>query len=138
MFWKAGLSTLRLRAVLATSLLCSAAGLAACSSRPSPPAATVAVPQAAPTPPAPGVVGGPLGQLLGENDRAAAIAAQQEAVSSGTRKSWRGEHGAYGFITPGAENGVCREYAHKIFIGGRPQEAKGRACRGNGEWRVVS
>lgn len=128
----------RAKATLAMSLLCSVLGVAACSSTSAPPAATVAPAPATPAPPAPGVVGGPIGQSLGDADRAAAIAAQQDAVSSGTRKSWRGDHGTYGFITPGAENGSCRDYTHKIFVNGRPQEAKGRACRQNGEWRVTS
>ena len=128
---------MRVRTAFAASLLCGFAGLAACSARPSPPTPVVAAPEIAP-PPGPGVVGGPIGQLLDQRDRAAAIAAQQEAVSSGNRKSWRGEGGAYGFITPGAETGACREYAHKIFINGRPQEGKGRACHENGAWRVTS
>ncbi len=91
---------------------------------------------APPAPPAPGVLGGPIGQALDERTALTAIAAQQEAVASGTRKSWRGDAGAYGFVTPGAENGSCRDYTHEIFINGRPQEAKGQACRQDGEWRV--
>jgi surface antigen len=92
----------------------------------------------APLPPAPGVLDGPIGLTLGEKDRAAAIAAQQDAVASGLRRSWRGERGVYGFIAPGVENGECRGYAHKIFIAGRPKEARGEACRENGAWRVKS
>jgi surface antigen len=132
--------SIRAQATVAMGLLFAAPGLSACNSASEPKdvaAATPAVP-APPPPPAPGVVGGAIGQSLAEKDRAAAIAAQQEAVSSGSRKSWRGEKGAYGFVTPGAENGSCRDYTHKIFINGRPQEAKGQACRENGEWRVIS
>jgi surface antigen len=130
---------MRAKATMAISLLCAACGLSACSSTPEKPAAVVTAPvPAVPPPPAPGVVGGAIGQSLGEKDRAAAIAAQQDAVSSGARKSWRGEKGAYGFVTPGPESGSCRDYSHKIFINGRPQEAKGQACRENGEWRVTS
>lgn len=127
------------KAIMATSLLCATLGVAACSStaeHPTTPAAAPVV--SAPPPPAAGVVGGPIGQSLDDKDRAAAIAAQQEAVASGARKSWRGAHGAYGFIAPGPESGDCRDYTHKIFINGRPQEAKGQACRQNGEWRVTS
>jgi surface antigen len=113
--------------------------LAACSSTAAPPPVqAAAAPVAAPPPPAPGVIAGAIGQSLTEKDREAAIAAQQDAVSSGARKSWRGEKGAYGFVTPGAENGACRDYSHKIFVNGRPQEAKGQACRENGAWRVTS
>lgn len=129
---------MRAKAAMAIALLCGALGVSACSSTTEPAPATAAPVVAAPPPPAPGVVGGPIGQSLDEKDRAAAIAAQQDAVSTGARKSWRGEHGAYGFVSPGPENGSCRDYSHKIFINGRPQEAKGQACRQNGEWRVTS
>lgn len=128
----------RAKARLALTLLC-AAGVEGCSSTSEPPRAASSAPVvAAPPPPAPGAVGGAIGQSLDEKDRAAAIAAQQEAVSSGARKSWRGARGSYGFVTPGPENGPCRDYTHKVFINGRPQEAKGQACRENGEWRVTS
>lgn len=130
---------MRAKATLAMTLLCSVGALAACRSASAPPADAVVAPVVvAPPPPAPGVVGASIGQALDEKDRATAIAAQQDAVSSGVRKSWRGGHGAYGFIMPDAETGECRTYTHKIFINGRPQEAKGEACRENGEWRVTS
>jgi surface antigen len=112
--------------------------LAACNSSRAPSGAGAAPVIAAPEPPAAGVVGAALGQALDEKDRGAAIAAQQEAVNSGARKSWRGEHGAYGFIAPGPEASGCRDYTHKIFIDGRPQEAKGQACRKGDGWRVTS
>jgi surface antigen len=120
-------------------VLIAASGLAGCTSTPAPAVATAAVaeppPVAASTP---GVLSGSIGQSLSEKDRETAMTAQQEAVSSGARKSWRGEKGAYGFVTPGAESGACRDYTHKIFVNGRPQEAKGQACRQNGEWRITS
>ncbi len=129
---------MRARATLTISLLLAAFGAGACNSTSEPPTAASVPIVAAPPPPAPGVIGGAIGQSLTENDRAAAIAAQQEAVSSGSRKSWRGEKGSYGFVIPGGENGSCRDYTHKVFVNGRPQEAKGEACRQNGEWRVTS
>jgi len=129
---------MRAKATLTMSLLFAALSVGACSSTSEPPAAAAAPTIAAPPRPAPGVIGGAVGQSLSEKDRAAAIAAQQEAVSSGARKSWRGEKGSYGFVTPGAEAGACRDYTHKVFVNGRPQEAKGQACRQNGEWRVTS
>jgi surface antigen len=111
--------------------------LSACSAAKPPPvvAAPVAV---APEPPAPGVVGAAIGRDLDEKDKTIAIAAQSEAVTSGTRKAWKGDHGAYGFIVPGPENGGCRDYTHKIFINGRPKEAKGQACKTGDGWRVTS
>lgn len=129
---------MRAKAAMAIGLLCATLGVGACSSTTEPSAAAAVPVVSAPPPPAPGVVGVSIGQSLDEKDRAAAIAAQQEAVASGARKSWRGEKGSYGFVTPGAEAGACRDYTHKVFVNGRPQEAKGQACRQNGEWRVTS
>lgn len=114
--------------------------LAGCQSVGAPPSvgAANATAVVAPPAPAPGVIGAAIGQSLDETDRFAAIAAQQDAVATGNRKSWRGGKGAYGFIIPGPETGGCRDYTHRIFINGRPQEAKGRACQENGAWRVTS
>ncbi len=112
-------------------------------STPAPVIATAPLPPIVTAPalntPAPeaGVVGSVIGQSLDDKDRNTAIAAQQEAVVAGTRKSWRGAHGAYGFIVPGPESGSCRDYTHRIFINGRPKEAKGQACKEDGVWRVT-
>jgi surface antigen len=126
------------KSITAASVLVAALTLAACNTTRTPDAAPVA---AVPPPPAPGVVGAAIGQTLDENDKQTAIAAQHEAVNSGARKTWKGAHGAYGFISPGPEGGMggCRDYTHKIFIDGRSREAKGQACRaGDGSWRVSS
>jgi surface antigen len=124
--------SVRLIAVAATLFL------AACNAPTPPPA--VSAPAVVPEPPAPGVVGTAVGRDLDEKDKSLAIAAQSEAVNSGARKSWKGDHGAYGFIVPGPENGAggCRDYTHKIFINGRPREAKGQACKTGDVWRVTS
>ena len=128
-----------IRIATAAGVSCAALAVSGCNSTaPSAPAAVVV---AAPEPPAPGVVGAAIGRELDAADRATAAAAQQEAVASGERKSWRGAHGAYGFIEPGPETGAdgCRDYTHKIFIDGRPQQAKGQACKKpDGGWRVTS
>jgi surface antigen len=118
-------------------LLALAPALGGCNTS-APEAAKVA--PAAPEPPAPGVIGSAIGRDLDAADREAAIAAQQEAVSTGQRKSWRGTHGAYGFIEPSAEEGLggCRDYMHKVYVNGRPQQAKGQACkRPDGSYRVT-
>ena len=112
--------------------------LVGCRSVDAPPPGNSAGAQAIPAPPAPGVIGAAIGQTLDDTDRTTAVAGQQEAVSTGNRRSWRGGHGSYGFITPGPETAGCREYTHRIFINGRPQEAKGRACQDNGAWRVTN
>jgi len=127
------------RIATAAGVSCAALAVSGCNS-PKPSAPTAAV-VAAPEPPAPGVVGAAIGRELDAADRATAVAAQQEAVVSGARKSWRGAHGSYGFIEPGPEAslGGCRDYTHKIFIDGRPQQAKGQACKKpDGGWRVTS
>lgn len=127
------------RAFAASGLFCALLTLTACNA--SAPAANVTAPPA-PEPPAPGVVGSVVGRELDASEREAAIAAQQEAVNSGTRKSWRGAHGSYGFIEPGPESAIsggCRDYTHKVYVNGRPQQAKGQACkRPDGSWRVTS
>lgn len=114
--------------------------LAGCASTQAPPVEMAAPPapamSAVPELPARGVVGVSVGRTLDEDDQSIAIAAQQDAISSGERKSWRGAKGAYGFIEPGAETGACRAYTHKIFINGRPQEGKGEACLKDGVWRA--
>jgi surface antigen len=120
----------------AAAITLAALSLAACNTTTPEAVATPVV--VAPEPPAPGVVGVSVGQALDEKDRQIAIAAQQAAVSDGVRKTWKGAHGAYGFIAPGAESGGCRDYTHKIFVNGRPQEAKGSACKKGDGWRVTS
>jgi surface antigen len=130
------MSTSRHHAFAAVGALCAALTLAACNA--GAPAAAPVTP-AAPEPPGVGVVGASVGQSLSEKDREIAVAAQHEAVNSGTRKTWKGSHGAYGYIEPGPESGSCRDYMHRIFINGRPSEAKGQACRkADGVYRATS
>ena len=46
---------------------------------------------------------------LTDADRQAAWQAQIAALDSGQRRSWRGAHGVFGFVEPGAETGAgCR------------------------------
>ena len=82
--------------------------------------------------------GGPIGALLSPSDRESALNAQNAALESGQRRSWRGAHGAFGFIEPGANAGAgCREYTHTIYVSGRPNRAHGVACRQpDGSWTV--
>ena len=87
-----------------------------------------------------GILGGPVGAQLDEADRQAAYDAQIAALDAGQRRAWRGEHGAYGFVEPGADmGGNCRAYAQTIYIGGRPQRGHGAGCRQpDGSWRMTS
>ena len=87
-----------------------------------------------------GVLGGPVGASLTDDDRAAAWNAQVAALNSGQRRSWRGDHGVFGFIEPGAATGGgCRAYSQTIFIAGRPTHGHGTACKQpDGSWKMTS
>ncbi len=108
-----------------------------------PPPATAALP---PPPAIPtgaalgGVLGGPVGAGLADADRQAAWNAQIAALDSGQRRSWRGAHGVFGFVEPGAEAGAgCRAYAQTIYVAGRPNHGQGVACKQpDGGWKMTS
>ena len=94
-----------------------------------------------------GIVGGAIGNALDAEDRRRAYMAEMQALEYGSPGSpigWRGEHGAYGTIVAGPaypQGGYerCREYSHTIYIQGRPQTARGVACRNpDGSWTAIS
>lgn len=116
-----------------------------------PPASTGAAPQQASLAPPPpptiptgaalgGVLGGQVGAGLADADREAAWNAQIAALNSGQRRSWRGAHGVFGFVEPGAEAGAgCRSYAQTIYVAGRPNHGQGVACKQpDGVWKMTS
>jgi len=131
-------------------------GLAGCSSVGSggappvaaaPPAAAAAGAPAQPAgPPIPtgvalgGVLGGPVGASLTDDDRQAAWQAQVAALDSGQKRSWRGSHGVFGFIEPGAATGDgCRAYSQTIYVSGRPNRGRGVGCKQpGGSWKMTS
>jgi surface antigen len=128
-------------------------GLAACQSVGSggaPPVAGAATPAAGPaeTPAAPaptgaalgGVLGGPVGASLTEDDRQTAWQAQVGALDSGQKRSWRGAHGVFGFVEPGAATGDgCRAYSQTIYVAGRPNRGRGVGCKQpDGSWKMTS
>jgi len=93
-----------------------------------------------------GLVGGAIGRDLDERDRQLAYEAEHRALEysrTGTPVSWRNpDSGRYGSIVPEApyRSGAldCRDYTHTIYIDGRPETARGTACRGrDGTWRPV-
>ena len=93
-----------------------------------------------------GVLGGVIGTTLDEGDRQRAFAAEVQALEHGEPGipvGWRGEGPKrYGTVVPGAPyqtRGVkCRDYSHSIYIDGRPQIARGTACRNaDGSWSPV-
>lgn len=90
-----------------------------------------------------GILGGPVGAGLDDADRQAAYDAQTAALDAGERRTWRGKHGAFGYVEPsvGADGaqGYCRAYAQTIYIAGRPQHGHGLGCRQpDGSWRMVN
>jgi surface antigen len=94
-----------------------------------------------------GILGGAIGSSLDEQDRQRAYAAQMQAIQygePGAPVSWRNpESGRYGTVVPGQayqQSGTtCRQYSHTVYIDGRPQTARGTACRNpDGTWTPVS
>ena len=90
-----------------------------------------------------GIVGSEIGRDLDENDRRRASQAEFAALENGRTgraREWRNpDTGHYGRITPqrpyrvGNQN--CRDFTHTIYIDGRPETMRGRACRnGDGSW----
>jgi len=113
---------------------------------PPPPAAPAPVAQPPASPAIPtgaalgGILGGPIGASLGDADRQAAWEAQVAALDAGQRRSWRGAHGVFGFVEPGAETGGgCRAYSQTIYVAGRPNRGQGVACKeADGTWKMTS
>jgi len=94
-----------------------------------------------------GLLGGAIGASLDEEDRRRAYAAEMQALEGGAPGApvgWRSTHsGYYGTIVPGPyyERGGlrCREYSHTIYVRGRPEIARGTACRNpDGTWTPIS
>ena len=127
---------------------CSGYGMSGGPPPPAPGAASAPAAPSAPVAPAlpsssaalGGVLGGPIGAELNEADRQAAWEAQNAALNSGQRRSWRGAHGVFGYVEPGPETGSgCRSYAQTIYVSGRARRGQGVACKQpDGAWRMAS
>ena len=124
--------------VLTALLLASCASETIWDSKPEPPP-----PPAANAGITGGVLGGAIGTNLDERDRQRAFAAEMQALEQGEPGEpvgWRGmgpKH--YGTVIPGAPyqlRGIrCRDYTHAIYVDGKPQTARGTACRNpDGSW----
>jgi surface antigen len=94
-----------------------------------------------------GVIGSSIGAQLDEQDRRAAMAAQYQALEYGAPGSatpWRNpQSGHSGNIVPGQPYQTagrhCRDYTHTIYVDGRPETLRGRACRNpDGTWQKIS
>lgn len=93
-------------------------------------------------------VGNQVGQSLDNADKQYAYRAEQDALEhtpTGNEVSWNNpDSGNYGTIKPvetyqTPEGRYCREYTHTVYVGGKEQDAYGRACRQpDGSWEVVS
>jgi surface antigen len=90
-----------------------------------------------------GLIGNRIGASMDDEDKKRAYAAQVQALESGPSGApvaWRNpDSGRYGSVVPGPAyqaNGVsCRQYTHTIYIEGKPQTARGTACRNpDGTW----
>lgn len=132
---------------------CSVSGLGPIAAAPSVPAA--------PPPVAYGpFLDGPVGQKLSAADRDKALAAEQDALASGQRRTWKGERGTFGYVEPAASPPVadvaaaeavtaaspspvvgaeaCRSFTSTIYIAGRPQVGHGKGCQGpDGSYRIT-
>ena len=93
-----------------------------------------------------GLIGHSIGTSLDEADRQRAMAAEYRALQygqAGQRVVWRNPNsGYYGEVVPGpyydSGTGRCRDYTHTIYIDGRPEVARGTACRQpDGTWATV-
>jgi len=94
-----------------------------------------------------GLLGSAIGASLDAQDRQRAYAAEMAALESGAPGApvgWRSDHtGYYGTVVPGpyyVRSGLrCREYSHTIYVNGRPELARGTACRNpDGSWTPVT
>ena len=89
----------------------------------------------------------PVGASLDDEDKRRAYAAEIEALDrgqSGAPVAWRNpDSGRYGSVVPGpayVDRGRnCRAYTETIYIDGRPQTARGTACRNpDGSWTPLA
>jgi surface antigen len=92
-----------------------------------------------------GMIGNRIGAAMDDEDKRRAYAAQVQALEggpSGAPVAWRNpDSGRYGSVVPGPSyqaNGVnCRQFTHTIYIDGKPQTARGAACRNaDGVWEA--
>lgn len=93
-----------------------------------------------------GLIGNRIGAAMDDEDKQRAYTAQMDALErgqSGAPVSWRNpDSGRYGTVVPGPayqEGGRnCRSFTHTIYIDGRPETARGTACRNpDGTWTAL-
>jgi surface antigen len=90
-----------------------------------------------------GFLGNQIGARMDEQDRQYYATAQYAALDTGQPQRWRNpQSGVYGDVSTGqtyvVNNSQCREYTNTVYIDGRPEVARGTACRNpDGTWRPV-
>jgi surface antigen len=93
-----------------------------------------------------GMIGNRIGAGMDDEDKQRAYAAQMQALESGRSGAavpWKNpDSGRYGSVVPGPayqSNGMqCRQFTHTVYIDGRPEVARGNACRNqDGTWTAV-
>jgi surface antigen len=93
-----------------------------------------------------GLIGNHIGAGLDDEDKQRAYAAQMDALErgpSGAPVAWKNpDSGRYGTVVPGPAyqdaGRNCRSFTHTIYIDGRPQTARGTACRNpDGAWAAL-
>jgi surface antigen len=94
-----------------------------------------------------GLIGSSIGASMDQTDRMLAERSTQNALETAKTNSpvsWTNpDNGNSGTIIPvrtyQAGNRYCREYEHKVNVGGRVQSAYGTACRQpDGSWQIQS
>ena len=94
-----------------------------------------------------GLIGNRIGASLDERDKQLAYEAEMSALErspSGTPVGWRNpDSGRYGSVVPGpayVQSGRnCRAYTETVYVDGRPQTARGTACRNpDGTWTPLT
>lgn len=91
-----------------------------------------------------GLVGNAIGSQMDAEDRRRMEGAYYSSFATGAPASWRNERtGNYGNIVVGppvyVQSGPpCRDYTNTVYIGGRPEIMRGRACQNpDGTWSPV-
>ncbi len=93
-----------------------------------------------------GLIGGSIGSELTERERRTALEAEYRALEytqSGQAVAWSGEAGRSGEVIAAQPYRVgsqdCRQYTHKVTIGGQTGQARGTACRNaDGSWTPLT
>lgn len=89
------------------------------------------------------LVGGRIGEQLGQRSRQQIFNAAQRAISTGRPQQWNdpgaGAHGSIVTSDPYRVNGqMCRNFSHVIDVNGKHKTINGEACRmADGRWHIV-